>query len=361
MAFDEQKTLRNLKNRDWMKRAEAIRQLEVAGADSAVEDIADHLLTDDSLYVRAAAARTLGKLGSAEAVDALTKALSDDAFHVRQAAMWALGEIGAPAQPALDAMRPFADSVERFPQAELTVAEIANLVIGRIEGAVAEETSAQAAAPEGAPKIVLSPIDLMAAKKKGMTPEEFAKEKYGDAPAPAPAKKAAAPAAAEAAPEKPKVTLSPMDLMAAKKKGMTPEEYAAEKYGEAGAPAPAPAKKAAAPAAEAPAVEESPPASEKKAMSPAEMMKAKSGGGDAAPTAEKKAMSPAEMMKAKQGGDEAPPAAEKKAMSPADMMKAKSGEDAPAPAEKKAEPDEAPAGEKKAMSPAEMFKKKNQG
>lgn len=338
MAFDEQTTLRDLTNRDWMKRAEAIRQLEVAGADSAAEQIADRLLTDDSLYVRAAAARTLGKFGSAEAVDALTRALADPAFHVRQAAMWALGEIGGAAQPALEALRPFTESVERFPQAELTVAEIAELVIGRIEGAVAEASAAQAAEAE-APKITLSPIELMQAKKKGMTPEEYAAEKYGEAPAPAPAKQAAAPAA-EAAPAEeaatpasPAPTLSPIELMQAKKKGMTPEEYAAEKYGEGGAPAPA--KKAAAPAA--PASDDKPaPAADKKPLSPAEMMKAKSGGGDA-PAGEKKAMSPAEMMKAKSGGSD----------------------DAPAPAEKKAEPEDAASGEKKAMSPAEMFKKKN--
>lgn len=148
MADDMQRQIRDLDHYEWMVRLEAVRQLEVMQVEEAVDDLAEHLLTDQSQYVRAAAARALGKIGSGAAVDALLDALTDPAFHVQQAALWALGEIGAPAEKALPAVQTLAESPGRYPQAELTVAQVAELVVGRIEQAVEEAEEARRKAEE---------------------------------------------------------------------------------------------------------------------------------------------------------------------------------------------------------------------
>lgn len=152
MAQDVERQLRDLDYFDWMVRLEAVRQLELMKAESAVDDLADHLLNDESQFVRAAAARALGRIGGGEAVDALISALNDEAFHVRQAALWALGEIGAPAEKALPLVQTLTESPARYPQAELTVSEVAELVVGRIEQAVAEAAEAKAKAEEAKAK-----------------------------------------------------------------------------------------------------------------------------------------------------------------------------------------------------------------
>jgi HEAT repeat protein len=161
-----------LKSIEWAERSEAIRRIEVRKDGKAVPQLIDRLGKDESQFVRAAAARALGKIGSAEAVGPLARALADPAFHVRQNAMWSLGEIGAAAEPALPALRPLAASRERFPQAELTVAEMAGLTIARIEIAVeAAKTPVEAPAVEEVAEPAAPPA---AEEKKALTPEERA-------------------------------------------------------------------------------------------------------------------------------------------------------------------------------------------
>ena len=147
MAQDIDQYVRKLDHFEWMERAEAIRKLEVLKAESAVEPIAGHL-QDESLNVRLAAARALGKIGSGKAVEPLIGALDDPSFHVRQVAMWSLGEIGAPAEKALPALRTLVQSQARYLQAELSEAEVAQLVVDRIEQAVNEAEEARRKAEE---------------------------------------------------------------------------------------------------------------------------------------------------------------------------------------------------------------------
>jgi HEAT repeat protein len=151
MASDVAENLEHLNHRNWAVRAEAIRSLEVLDDSSAASAIAERLQDDDSVFVRMAAARALGVLGTEGEVPALTAALSDEAFHVRQSAIWSLGRLGALAESALPELERFTESPERFPQAELTVAELAQLAIDEInhaveEARVAAEAAAQAAA-----------------------------------------------------------------------------------------------------------------------------------------------------------------------------------------------------------------------
>lgn len=152
MAQDVERQLRDLDYFDWMVRLEAVRQLELMKAESAVDELIDRLLNDESQFVRAAAARALGRIGSGKAVDALISALNDSAFHVQQAALWALGDIGAPAEKALPVVQNLTESRARYPQAELTVSEVAELVVGRIEQAVAEAAEEKRKAEEARAK-----------------------------------------------------------------------------------------------------------------------------------------------------------------------------------------------------------------
>lgn len=147
-AADLDVYLRDLSHFEWMVRMEAVRKLELLQAESAVDELADHVLHDENQHVRAAAARALGKIGSGRAVDALIGALDDEAFHVRQAAIWALGEVGAPAEKALPALQLLTQSPERYGQVELTEAEVAAMVVARIESEVEEAAEARRKAEE---------------------------------------------------------------------------------------------------------------------------------------------------------------------------------------------------------------------
>ncbi len=202
MAIDVEQQRLDLEHYEWFVRAEAIRKLETAKAEEAVEDIATRLTTDESLYVRAAAARALGKIGSSKAVDALIEALNDESFHVRQAVIWSLGEIGAPAEKALPQLRAFTESHERFPQAELTTAEVAKLVVDRIEYEVKQAEEARQKAEEA-----------RAAKAQA---EQAAAQAATQAAQP----EAAAPAAAEAAAAGAEVAAAEADALPA----VTPEQ-----------------------------------------------------------------------------------------------------------------------------------------
>lgn len=146
MDYDLDTQLAELGHWEWLRRMEAVRRLELIGDRAAVPQLADRLRGDDSRYVRAAAARGLGRLGDGDAVDALIAALDDRDFHVRQAALWALGEIGAAAEAALPAVEPFKQSQDRFTQAEMTVAELAEVVANEIAFAVKQKAEAEAKA-----------------------------------------------------------------------------------------------------------------------------------------------------------------------------------------------------------------------
>ncbi len=146
MDYDLDTQLKELTHWEWLRRMEAVRRLELIGDQTAVPQLAETLRGDESQYVRGAAARGLGRLGSGDAVDALVAALEDKDFHVRQAALWALSEIGAAAEPALPAIQPLTQSRERFTQAEMTVAELAQIVVNEIEFAVKEKAEAEAKA-----------------------------------------------------------------------------------------------------------------------------------------------------------------------------------------------------------------------
>ncbi len=186
MVEDFEKQLKNLNYPwDWKVRHEAVRRLEVIGDPAAAPELARLVTEDKSPFVRAAAARALGKLGSPEGVPALTRALEDPAFHVRQAAIWSLGEIGAAAAPALPALRPLTQNPQRYPQAELTVAQIAEIAIGRIEAALEEAKAPpqEATAPAGG-EGVLSPEERKA-KREAALARKRAREAGLEAPEPA--------------------------------------------------------------------------------------------------------------------------------------------------------------------------------
>lgn len=146
MASDLQTYLRNLKDRDWSVRNEAIRKLELSGDTRAAPGLIE-ALGDESQYIRMAAARALGKLRAAEAVPALVKVLDDPVFIVRQSALWSLGEIGPAAKAALPALQKLADDPTLYTERELSVGALAKLAIGRIE---AEPEPQAEAAPAGA-------------------------------------------------------------------------------------------------------------------------------------------------------------------------------------------------------------------
>lgn len=146
MDYDLDTQLEELDHWEWMRRMEAVRRLELIGDQAAVPQLAERLRGDESQYVRAAAARGLGRLDGGDAVDALVAALEDKDFHVRQAALWALSEVGAAAEAALPAIQPFTESRERFTQAEMTVAELAEIVVSEIEFAVEKKAEAEAEA-----------------------------------------------------------------------------------------------------------------------------------------------------------------------------------------------------------------------
>ena len=180
MVEDFEKQLKNLNHPwDWKVRHEAVRRLEVIGDPAAAPELARLVTEDKSPFVRAAAARALGKLGSPEGVPALIRALEDPAFHVRQAAVWSLGEIGAAAEPALPALHPLTQNPQRYPQAELTVAQVAEIAIGRIEAAKAP--SQEAAAPAGG-EGVLSPEERRARREAGLGAPEPAEAALASEP-----------------------------------------------------------------------------------------------------------------------------------------------------------------------------------
>lgn len=185
-AADLDVYLRDLSHFEWMVRMEAVRKLELHKAESAVDGLADHVLHDESQHVRAAAARALGKIGSGQAVDALITALDDPSFHVRQAVIWALGEIGAPAEKAVPALQLLTESPARYPQVELTEAEVASMVMDRIQTEVGAAEEAQRKAEEAR-------AQAEAAKKAAAEAPE--------AEAAAPAAEAATVEAVEEAPE----------------------------------------------------------------------------------------------------------------------------------------------------------------
>jgi HEAT repeat protein len=196
MAGDVQAVMRDLDSRDWSVRMEAVRRLEMMRGEAApaVPRLAQ-ALADESQYVRAAAARALGKIGGADAVDRLIKALDDRAFHVRQNAVWALGEIGAPAEAALPMLEKFRQSKERFPQAELTVADLAGQAIGHIQTAVERSKAPAEAAPAAAQgdEGALTADERKAKREAALARKraQAAGEAAAEAPLPAPAEAAA--------------------------------------------------------------------------------------------------------------------------------------------------------------------------
>ncbi len=189
MADDLEMRLKELAHPwDWTVRNEAVRRLEVSGDQSAVPALIEALREDDSPFVRASAARTLGKLGSADAAPALVEALQDEAFHVRQAAIWSLGEIGAAAEPALPALRALLESPERFPQAQLTVAQVTELAIARIDAAIEE-----AKAPPEATEAEAEAGVLSAEERKAKREAALAQKRAREAGEAVPSGEAAAP------------------------------------------------------------------------------------------------------------------------------------------------------------------------
>jgi hypothetical protein len=191
MDYDLDTQLEELAHWEWLRRMEAVRRLELIGDQAAVPQLAETLRGDESQYVRAAAARGLGRLGGGDAVDALVAALEDKDFHVRQAALWSLGEIGAAAEPALPAIQPLTQSRERFTQAEMTVSELAEIVVGEIEFAVKEKAEAEAKAKAEAEAKAQTEAQAKAEAQTAAPAEAVAKAEPAEAVAPA----AEAPAA----------------------------------------------------------------------------------------------------------------------------------------------------------------------
>src|SRR5204863_8379671 len=106
-------------------------------------------LQDESQFVRMAAARSLGRLGDKKAVPALLEALSDPMFMVRQNAMWALGEIGDPA--ALGALDSWSSDPTMFSERAITVGQLAQIAIQRIQLKSQSQAQVAAAGETGAP------------------------------------------------------------------------------------------------------------------------------------------------------------------------------------------------------------------
>jgi HEAT repeat protein len=63
---------------------------------AAIDEVIERLHDDPSVEVRARAARSLGRMSSPRAVDALLLHVDDGPVAMRVQAIWALGEIGDP-------------------------------------------------------------------------------------------------------------------------------------------------------------------------------------------------------------------------------------------------------------------------
>jgi len=77
-------------------RAVAVELLGRFQALSAADDVIDLLHNDQSVEVRARAARSLGRMGSPRALQPLLTCVESGPVAMRAQAIWALGEIGAP-------------------------------------------------------------------------------------------------------------------------------------------------------------------------------------------------------------------------------------------------------------------------
>lgn len=156
MAYDINALIGQLQHRtgrNWKARQEAAYKLGKARHPSGIPALSEALRSDESIYVRMAAATALGQIEHPDGVPALIDALDDGYYLVRQTAMWALGSIGYGAEAALPRLEALTTSTERYDQAELTVAEIARLVLTRIDAAIAagpKQVAAAATAPAGA-------------------------------------------------------------------------------------------------------------------------------------------------------------------------------------------------------------------
>src|SRR5688572_31802511 len=96
-----------------------------------------------------AAARSVGRIGDKKGVPALLEALSDPVFMVRQNAMWALGEIGD--SSALSALESWTDDPTMFSERAITVGQLAQIAIQRIQAKGAQSAQVAAAGEVGAP------------------------------------------------------------------------------------------------------------------------------------------------------------------------------------------------------------------
>ena len=100
--------IEGVKNANWRIRHNAVRLLGRMGkrAQSAKAVLREALVKDESVDVREAAARAIGRIAIHALVPELTAVLSDSALPIRRACAFALGDIGAPhATPASAALR----------------------------------------------------------------------------------------------------------------------------------------------------------------------------------------------------------------------------------------------------------------
>ena len=155
MSENVRTPIQELRNKEWKIRQEAVRQLEVTGDKSAVDDLLKALDREDSMYVRMAIVRALGKIGDAKAIPALLGIMNDGTGIIRQSALWALSEIGFEAKSAVAEIEKFADSEQVFDQGDLTIGKLAQTAVAVINTAedpalAPPPAEAEAAVGEGA-------------------------------------------------------------------------------------------------------------------------------------------------------------------------------------------------------------------
>jgi hypothetical protein len=98
---------KNLHHPEWSVRAAAAQRLGTLPQHKALSALLSRALEDENEYVRAAAARSLGRQGTEAAIPGLLRALHDQAWMVRAGAVLALGHLAenVPAEPLVLALK----------------------------------------------------------------------------------------------------------------------------------------------------------------------------------------------------------------------------------------------------------------
>jgi len=152
----EQSPTQLLNSWNWQDRQKAVHSMEKSGQQSSTGSLSDVLLSDDSMYVRLAAARALGKVGDAGAVGALVNAYHQDDYDmIRKSSIWSLGEIGErfPKETVANILPVLQEAITDgtyLAERDVQIKDLAKVSMDRISKAVGADISLLAASGGGA-------------------------------------------------------------------------------------------------------------------------------------------------------------------------------------------------------------------